>query len=113
MNTVFLIYTDDNPLTYKLTSAKFDATGQRWASALGHFNFKIIYRYGFNNKGADAMSRYPFEKLNEDNCVQIENNMVNTLCQTTQIEALMEILPSVLINMVDATESPGQPLAQI
>ena len=55
------------------------------------------------------MSRYPFEKLN----VQIENNIVKSMCQTTQIEALIEVLPSASTNIVDATESPRQPLAQI
>ena len=35
------------------------------------------------------------------------------MCQTTQIEALIEILPSASINIVDATESPLQPLVQI
>ena len=107
MNTAFIVYTDNNPLTYRLTSAKLDATGQRLASALGHFNWNIIYRSGLNNIDADAISRYPFEKLNEDNCVQIENNMVKTIWQTTQIEALIEALPSALINIVDATESWG------
>ena len=53
------------------------------------------------------------EELNEDNCIQIENNKDKTMCQTTQIEAFIEVLPSALINIVDATESPGQPLAQI
>ena len=54
-----------------------------------------------------------FKKVNEDNYVQIENNIVKTMCQVTQIEALIEILPSALINIVDATESPRQSLAQI
>ena len=62
MNTEFIVYTDSNPLTYILTSAKIDATGQRWASAFEQFNFKIIYRSGLNNKVADALSRYPFIK---------------------------------------------------
>ena len=29
----FTVFTDSNPLTYVLTSAKLDATGHRWASA--------------------------------------------------------------------------------
>ena len=43
------------------------------------------------------------EELNEDNCIQIENNMDETMCQTTQIELFIEVLPS----------ASGQPLAQI
>ena len=62
MNTELIVYTESNSFTYILTSAKLDATGQRWASAFGQFNFKVIYRSGLNNKDADAMSRYPFIK---------------------------------------------------
>ena len=31
----FAVYTDNNPLTYVLTSAKLDATGQRWICSIG------------------------------------------------------------------------------
>ena len=30
----FVVYTDNNPLTHILTSARLEATGQRWVSAL-------------------------------------------------------------------------------
>ena len=40
----FEIYTDYNPLTYILTTAKLDATGQRWAASLANYKFKIFYR---------------------------------------------------------------------
>ena len=45
-NTHFSVLTDNNPLTYLLTSAKLDATGQHWASALGHYTFDITYQSG-------------------------------------------------------------------
>ena len=35
----FDVYTDDNPLTYILTSAKLDATGQRWVASLENYDF--------------------------------------------------------------------------
>jgi hypothetical protein len=59
----FTVLTDNNPLTHVLTTAKLDATGHRWASALGEFNFDIIYRHGTKNADADAMSRYPHQIL--------------------------------------------------
>ena len=116
MNTQFTVYTDNNPLTHILTSAKLDATGQRWASALGQFNFDLIYRSGLNNKDADAMSRYPNEKEKEDHDrIRIDDKTVKTICSSIQIpvEALIETLPAATINIVEATECPGQPLAQI
>ena len=32
----FEVYTDNNPLTYILTTAKLDATGQRWVASLAN-----------------------------------------------------------------------------
>ena len=55
----FTVYTDNNPLTYVFTSAKLDATGQIWASALASYNFDIHYRAGTKNADADGLSRYP------------------------------------------------------
>ena len=40
----FQVYTDNNLLTYILTTAKLDATGQRWVASLANYNFKIFYR---------------------------------------------------------------------
>ena len=37
----FEVYTDNNPLTYILTTAKLDATGQRWVASLANYNFKF------------------------------------------------------------------------
>ena len=34
----FTVYTDNNPLTYILTTAKLDATGHRWLAELAQFN---------------------------------------------------------------------------
>ena len=42
----FTVYTDNNPLTYVMTTAKPNATGQRWVSELADFNFDIKYRPG-------------------------------------------------------------------
>ena len=55
----FTVYTDNNPLTYVLTTAKLNATGHRWVSELADFSFAIKYRPGHANKDADALSRLP------------------------------------------------------
>ena len=39
----FDIYTDNNPLTYVLTTAKLDAMGQRWVASLANYNFHLHY----------------------------------------------------------------------
>ena len=52
----FEVYTNNNPLTYVLTTAKLDAMGQWWIASLANYNFKIFYRSGKLNVEADALS---------------------------------------------------------
>lgn len=56
----FMVKTDKNPLTYVLTTAKLDATGQRRLAALSGFHFSLMYQPGMGNNGADALSRRPY-----------------------------------------------------
>ena len=54
--STFEVYTDNNPLSYVLSSAKLDAIGQRWIAALqGPYNFKIHYKPGKLNQVADSL----------------------------------------------------------
>ena len=55
----FDVYTDNHPLTYILTSAKLDATGQRWVTSLANYDFRIFYKSGKLNVEADVLSRIP------------------------------------------------------
>ena len=57
----FIVYTDNNPLTYVMSSARLNATGQRWVSELADFHFTIKYRPGKNNADADTLSRLPLD----------------------------------------------------
>ena len=57
----FEVHLDNNPLTYVLTIAKLDATGQRWVASLAHYNFTITYCSGKHNVDADALSRIPWD----------------------------------------------------
>ncbi len=57
----FVVYTDNNPLTYVLTTAKLNATGHRWVAELADYNFTIRYRPGKNNSDADGLSRMPLD----------------------------------------------------
>ena len=55
----FVVFTDNNPLTYILTTAKLNAVGLRWVAELADFNFSLKYRPGKMNKDADGLSRNP------------------------------------------------------
>ena len=45
--------------------------------------------------------------------MKIDGKTVKTICGNIKIQALIETLPAASINIVEATENPGQPIAQI
>ena len=53
----FEVVTDNNPLTYVLTTAKLHSTGLRWVAALANYRFTIRYRSGKKHVDADYLSR--------------------------------------------------------
>ena len=57
----FEIFTDNNPLTYLLTTAKLNASGLRWVSQLANYQFSIKYRAGKKHIDADYLSRHPLK----------------------------------------------------
>lgn len=57
----FTVYTDNNPLTYVLSTARLNAVGHRWVGELADFHFDIKYRPGKMNADADTLSRYPLK----------------------------------------------------
>ena len=62
------MFTDNNPLTYLLTTAKLDAMGQRWEVSLTKYNFKLHSRSGKLNVEADALSMIPWGQEEELHC---------------------------------------------
>ena len=52
----FDVFTDNNPLTYILSTTKLDAMGHRWVASLGPYNFTLHYKPGKLNCDADALS---------------------------------------------------------
>ena len=78
----FKVYTDNNPLTYILTTAKLYATGQRWVASLANYNFKIFYKSGKLNVEADALSCISWESA------QVEH--MEPLIVKTMLESKLE-----------------------
>ena len=80
----FTVHTDNNPLTYVLSTAKLDATGHRWLAYLSNFNFitvlLFIYRSGESNGDADGLSRKP------QDTEEIFPDVVSVVCQALTVE---------------------------
>ena len=53
----FNVYTDNNPLTYVLSTGKLDDMGHRWIASLAIYNSHLHYWSGKSNVEADALSR--------------------------------------------------------
>ena len=52
----FLVKTDNNPLTYIMSTPNLDATGHHWVNALAKYDFRLKYQKGQDNAAADALS---------------------------------------------------------
>lgn len=53
------MYTDNNPVTYVITTEKLDVTGYRWLAELAVISFDIKYRPGKTNAYSDTLSLLP------------------------------------------------------
>ena len=111
----FTVRTDNNPLTYVLTTAKLDATGHRWLAALSRYNFSLVYRAGRINNGADALSRLP-----STNKETLFNDVIKAICHAALVS--VEDAPAVecillaqnaSINDDEAGTDTGSDLRQI
>ena len=77
----FEVRTDNNPLTYILTTAKLDATGHRWLAALSSFDFTLVYKPGRMNNDADALSRL-HQGTDAAATVRLDESSVRQICSS-------------------------------
>ena len=93
----FTVQTDNNLLTYILTTSNLDALGHHWVAVLAGYNMKLEYLKGSDNKVADALSHAP-EKLDEQtvrellNCAHIgyspqaETDNINVIQESERVD---------------------------
>ena len=61
------MHTNNNLLTYILTTAKLDAASHCWVVSLANYNFRLHYQSGKTNIDADALSRVSWPECMPDN----------------------------------------------
>ena len=59
MYAPFVVWTDNNLLTYVLMIPNLDATGHQWVGTLASFQFELEYPKGTDNGAADSLSWVP------------------------------------------------------
>ena len=87
----FVVVTDNNPLTYVLTTAKLDAVGHRWLAELSAYNFELVYKSGRTNIDADALSRLPGKPCSCS--TQMVTEMCSTVSDSAEWNGYMSSLP--------------------
>ena len=111
----FTVYTDNNPLTYVLSTARLDATGHRWLAALASFDFVIKYRPGSCNADADALSRIPGQRREQSTggSQHITSESVKAVCNSSQTESYVEGLALSEQVITDTFHLQGQNLTGV
>ena len=98
----FTVFTDNNPLTYVMSSAKLNATGLRWVAELSNYQFSIRYKPGKKNGDADGLSRFPMtlEEMEETCTERVELRDVSTVMAVKLHAAPVLCSENVNINML-------------
>ena len=65
--STFNVYTNNNLLTFVLTTAKLDAASHHWVTSLANYNFRLHYQAGKTNIDVDALSRVSWPECMPDN----------------------------------------------
>ena len=91
----FMVYTDNNPLTYVLTTARLNAVGLRWVGELANYDFSIKYRPGRVHIDSDYLSR---------NATSIDEliKCCTEVCEPEKIDCVMSAVtadPGMLLNV--------------
>ena len=86
----FDVYTDNNPLTYVLSTAMLDACSHRGVARLANYNFNIHYRSGITNVVADVLSHIQWpDILSDPDMVDLDETIgtqsIKAICNSSRI----------------------------
>ena len=109
------IFTDHKNLEYFMTTKELTRRQARWAEKLAEFNFKILYQIGARNHKADALTRLPKYRPDNDGDTRREHQrqilipVERLLAQVIEDGDQLEALPD-QIKTLNQTDDEGQRL---
>ena len=106
----FTIYTDNNPLTYVMSTAKLNAVGHRWVGELADFRCSIRYRPGKANIDADTLSRCPLDinRYVAECTEEMSEEMVRAMWEGCQAAHRKDVAWVAVLNLdQESTEQDG------
>lgn len=112
----FTIYTDNNLLTYVMSSAKLNTVGHRWVGELSDFRFEIKYRPGKTNIDADTLSHMPLniDKYVKECTVELSQEVVQATWNGTKAAQEQDVAwVSALALTTNANQEPPAPIPTI
>ncbi|TKS67456.1 Retrovirus-related Pol polyprotein from transposon 412 [Collichthys lucidus] len=113
----FVVVTDNNPLTYLLSTAKLDAASHRWLAALSTYTFKLQYRAGKQNLDADALSRrphnHPADLTEQKDCDLINKFTAEHVIRSGELEELNTDIVSAICHRCLVTCQAASPIALV
>ena len=111
----FTVFTDNNPLTYVMTTAKLNATGMRWVSDLAGYDFQLKYKPGKTHSDADGLSRNPLSD-NIDvlarECTESVDRSVLSKVLTAPTEAVCLSVAADVLKFPAAVNAPESSLSK-
>ena len=81
----FTMRTDNNPLTYIMTTSNLDAVGHWWVAVMAGYDMTIEYLKGADNKIADMMSQVP-QQLDPETVTILLNHARNSDVPQTEAD---------------------------
>lgn len=110
----FTVYTDNNPLTYVMSTAKLNAVGHRWVGELSDFRFDIKYRPGRANIDADTLSRLPLDiEAFESECTEeLPTSIVQAAWEGSQVSGEKDVawIAALYLSTVEEKVEPSNNL---
>uniref|UniRef100_A0A3B3YDY6 Gypsy retrotransposon integrase-like protein 1 n=1 Tax=Poecilia mexicana TaxID=48701 RepID=A0A3B3YDY6_9TELE len=111
----FTVYTDNNPLTYVMGTAKLNAAGHRWVGELADFRFSIKYRPGKVNADADTLSRLPLDinSYVEECTEELNRDAIHSVWEGSEAAKKHDVAYVASLNLAQDPDSTGSTLPTI